>query len=55
LPALQKSRQHFAGGFEIKATSTFVQDDGSIAIDVLTFKPVFSSLDRASLVPTEDS
>jgi hypothetical protein len=35
--------------------STFVQDDGSIAIDVLTPKPVFSSLDRASLVPTEDS
>src|ERR1700691_334922 len=31
-PALQISRQHFADAFEIKASSTFVQDDGSMAI-----------------------
>jgi hypothetical protein len=52
-PALQISRQRFAGGSEIKAhvdASTFVQDDGSMAP-----KPAFSSLDRVSLVLTADS
>jgi hypothetical protein len=51
---LQRSHQHFAGGFELKATSTSVQDDGSMAIDALTPKPAFF-LDRVSLGPTVDS